>query len=96
MASTERLVVDLPSDLVTAVRDAVQTGAFASESDVLEAILRAWHGEDDVAEPDIETLRAFVAEGIADADAGRFVDADKMFARLRERYRAMIADRGGG
>ena len=95
MAATERLVVDLPSDLVTAVRDAVQTGAFASESDVLEAILRAWYGDVGTAEPDIETLRAFVAEGIADADAGRFVDSDKMFERLRDRYRAKIADRGG-
>ena len=47
MAATERLVVDLPADLVTAVRAVVQTGAFASESDVLEAILRAWRSGDD-------------------------------------------------
>jgi Arc/MetJ-type ribon-helix-helix transcriptional regulator len=85
MGTTERLVVDLPSDLVTAVRNAVRSGAFASESKVLEAILRAWRGDDGVEEPDIETVRAFVAEGIADADAGRFVDADEMFERLRAR-----------
>ncbi len=96
MGTTERLVVDLPSDLVAAVRDAVQSGVFASESEVLEAILRAWHGDDGVQEPDIQTLRALVAEGIADADAGRFVDADEMFERLRARYRAGIADRTGG
>jgi predicted transcriptional regulator len=57
--------------------------------------LRAWHRDDGVEEPDIQTLRAFVAEGIADADAGRFVDADKMFERLRARYSAAVAGRTG-
>jgi antitoxin ParD1/3/4 len=96
MATTERLVVDLPTELVAALRDAVHSGAFASESEVLEAVLRAWHGDDGIEEPDIETLRAFVAEGIAEADAGHFVDADEMFERLRARYREKIADRAGG
>ena len=96
MGTTEQLLICLPGDLAEAVRDAVQSGAFASESDVIEAVLRAWHGEDGVEEPDIETLRAFVAEGIADADAGRFVDADKMFERLRARYQAKVADRTRG
>ena len=96
MGTTERLVVDLPSDLVAAVRDAVQSGVFASESEVLEAVLRAWHGHGEAEEPDIETLRAFVAEGIADADAGRLVDGEEMFERLRARYSAIAADRAGG
>jgi antitoxin ParD1/3/4 len=94
MGTTERLVVDLPSDLVAAVRSVVQSGVFSSESEVLEAVLRAWHGGAE--EPDIETLRAFVAEGIADADAGRLVDAEEMFERLRARYRAIAADHTGG
>ena len=96
MGTTERLVIDLPSDLVAAVRGVVQSGVFASESEVLEAVLRAWRGDGGVEEPDIETLRAFVAEGIADADAGRFVDAEEMFERLRARYRAIAADRTSG
>jgi antitoxin ParD1/3/4 len=95
MGTVEQLVVDLPSDLADAVRDAVKTGAFSSESEVIEAVLRAWRGNEGAVEPDIETLRAFVAEGIADADAGRFVEAEEMFARLRTRYLAKIADRSG-
>jgi antitoxin ParD1/3/4 len=95
MGRTERLVVDLSSDLVAAVRDAVQSGVFTSESEVLEAILRAWHGHGEIEEPDIETLRAFVAEGIADVDAGRLVDGEEMFERLRARYCEIAADRSG-
>jgi antitoxin ParD1/3/4 len=96
MGTMEKLTVDLPTELVAAVRGVVRSGVFASESEVVEAVLRAWHGHDGVEEPDSETLRAFVAEGIADADAGRFVDAEEMFARLRARFSAIAADRTGG
>ena len=96
MGAMERLTVDLPADLVAAIRAPIESGVFATESEVLEAILRAWHRDEGLQESDIETLRAFLAEGIADADAGRFVDADEMFERLRGRYRAAIAGREGG
>jgi Arc/MetJ-type ribon-helix-helix transcriptional regulator len=95
MGSTERLTVDLPADLVEGLRSSVRSGAFASESEAIEALLRTWYGPEGNEEPDIETLRAFVAEGISDADAGRFVDGDEMFERLRARYRAGKADRKG-
>ena len=41
----------------------------------------------------IETLRAFVAEGIADADAGRVVDAEEVYARVRARIEAIAANK---
>jgi Arc/MetJ-type ribon-helix-helix transcriptional regulator len=96
MGTTERLVVDLPAELVDGLRDSVRAGDFASESEAVEAVLRVFYGSDGAEEPDIETLRAFVAERIAEADAGRFVDTDEMFARLRTRYLAKVAERTGG
>jgi antitoxin ParD1/3/4 len=92
MGTTERLVVDLPSDLVEGLRDSIKAGAFSSESEAIELLLRNWYGADESGEPDIETLRAFVAEGIADVEAGRVIDADKVHAELRARIKA-IADR---
>ena len=92
MGTTERLVVDLPADLVAGLRDSVRAGDFASESKAVEAMLRIFFGPDSVEEPDIETLRAFVAEGLADADAGRLIPAEEVFADLRARIKA-IADR---
>jgi antitoxin ParD1/3/4 len=86
MSSKERLVVDLPSDLVKAVRDAVKSGAFASESDVLGAALRIFHGDDHLSDEELEEVRALVAEALTDADAGRFVEGDAMFERLRSRH----------
>ena len=94
MASTEQLIVDLPAELVASLRNSVRSGAFASESEAIEVLLRTWFGPEGMEEPDIETLRAFVAEGIADADAGRLIEADEMFEELRLRYGAAVAERG--
>ena len=93
MASTEQLTVELPAELVAALRNSVRSGAFASESEAVETLLRTWFGPEGTEEPDIETLRAIVAEGIADADVGRFVEADEMFDELRVRYGAPTAKR---
>jgi antitoxin ParD1/3/4 len=96
MNATERLVIDLPVDLVEGLRDSIKSGAFASESEAIEMLLRLWYGHEQVEEPDSATLRAFVAEGIADADAGRLVDSEEMFKRLRARFSAIAAKRAGG
>jgi Arc/MetJ-type ribon-helix-helix transcriptional regulator len=42
METTERLTVDLPADLVANLRDSVRAGDFASESEAVEAVLRAF------------------------------------------------------
>jgi antitoxin ParD1/3/4 len=93
MRTTERLVVNLPSDLVAGLRASVRSGAFASESEAVEVLLRTWYGDEGVEEPDIETLRAFVAEGIADADAGRMSDAEEVYARVLARIDDLAAQK---
>lgn len=93
MATMERLVIELPSDLVKGLRSAMQSAGFESESELFEFLLRQWRGEYEIEEPDIETLRAFVAEGIADADAGRVVPAEQVYAELRGRIKAIAANK---
>ena len=92
MRSTEQLTVDLPAELVANLRNSVRSGAFASESEAIELLLRAWYGLEETEERDIETLRAFVAEGLAEADTGHLVEADDVHAELHARIKA-IADR---
>ena len=93
MGTIERLTIELPSHLVEGLRNAVKSGEFASESAAIEAFLRPWYGDEGIDEPDIETLRAFVAEGIADADAGRVSDAEDVYARVRARIEAVAASK---
>jgi antitoxin ParD1/3/4 len=93
MGTTERLVVELPSDLVAGLRALVRSGAFGSESEAVEMLLRTWYGDDNAEEPDTETLRAFVAEGIADAEAGRLSDAEEVYTRVLARIDEIAAQK---
>jgi len=91
MSKTERLTVDLPAHLIAGIREAVRRGAFATESEAVEIALRTWYGDEHVEEPDTETLRAFVAEGLADVEAGRVCDAEEVFERVLARIDAVAA-----
>jgi Arc/MetJ-type ribon-helix-helix transcriptional regulator len=93
MGTTERLIVDLPSDLVATLREAVERGDFGSESEAVSAILRVWHGDGE-ADDDIEQIRARVAEGLVEADAGELIEADEVHAELRARIRSVTNRRG--
>ncbi len=94
--TTKQLVIDLPSELIDTLQAIVRSGDFASESELVGTILQAWYAADHLDKEELKEVRAAVAEGLADANAGRFVDANEMFDRLRARYRAMIPDRTGG
>jgi Arc/MetJ-type ribon-helix-helix transcriptional regulator len=85
MSKTERLAVDLPSHLLAGLRESVRSGAFSSESEAVEVLLRGWYGDEGTEEPDINTLRAFVSEGVADVEAGRIVDAGETYSRVLAR-----------
>ena len=94
MDTTERLVLDLPAELVAMLRTAVAAGDFGSESEMVSAVLRGWYGSDISDDRPLEDVRAFVAEGIADIEAGRIVEADDVFSELEARYQAMLPTRG--
>ena len=91
MSKTERLAVDLPAHLLAGLRESVRSGAFASEGEAIEVLLRTWYGEAGTKEPDLKALRAFVAEGLADADAGRSADAEGVYGRVLARIDELVA-----
>jgi Arc/MetJ-type ribon-helix-helix transcriptional regulator len=93
MGTTERLVLDLPSEIVAALREAVRRGDFRSESEALSAIVKAFGGDIDF-EEDIGEIRAQIAEGLAEADVDEVVSANEVHAELRAKIKA-IADRRG-
>lgn len=89
MDTTERLVIDLPSELVAKLRELVASGEFKSESHVVETFLKsAYYGEgDEMDDDELAEVRAAVAEGAADVEAGRFIEADEVFRELREQIK---------
>jgi Arc/MetJ-type ribon-helix-helix transcriptional regulator len=93
MDTTERLVINLPKQIVDRLRERVAAGEFESESQLVESLIKANDAlDDDLSPEDIEELRASIAEAEADIAAGRVRDADEVFDELEARYQAMIQD----
>lgn len=75
---------DLGEPLEKAVADLVANGRYNSKSEVLREGVRLVQER----EARFAHLHALIAEGIADADAGRVIPADEMFDRLEADLRA--------
>ena len=86
MATIEKLSIALPHDMVEAIRDAVDSGDYATTSEVIRDAVRDWRLKRRVEALDVEDLRRLVQEGI---DSGPSIPADEVFAKLRAKYGAM-------
>ena len=82
MGATAKLHISLPEDLARKVKDQVESGAFASESDVIRDALEASLGRDDEIE---KWLRQEVLASIAEVaqDPESTVPADEVMERIR-------------
>ena len=85
MPKTAKVTIVLPSDTANAVRDAVDSGEYATASEVIREALRDWSLKRKLAHLEIDEMRRLVQEG---AESGPGVDADLVFARLRAKYAA--------
>jgi len=83
MGKVERISVSLSLDIVGAVREAVASGEYANASEVIRDALRDWKRKRKLAAVELDEMRRLVREGI---DSGPGIDADLVFARLREKY----------
>ncbi len=81
---------DLGQQLETYVSHLVETGRYASESEILRESVRLLQDR----EARLAALDASIARGLADAEAGRATSADQVFDRLEAKY-AALADGAG-
>ena len=81
--------VNLGEQLEAFVAEAVKTGRYGSRSEVLREGVRLVQER----EARLAELREAIAQGIADADAGRVTDAEIVFDRLIREFEAMAASR---
>jgi antitoxin ParD1/3/4 len=75
---------DLGNQLESYIASLVATGRYNSKSEVLREGVRLIQDR----EARLAVLDAAIARGLADADAGRTVDAAEAFDRLEAKYRA--------
>jgi len=87
MRTTRQLSITLPNEMADALRERVQSGEYASESEVIREGLRALRARDQAVEA---WLRGEVSEAYDAlvADPSRGVSADELRARLAVRRAA--------
>lgn len=87
MANVEKLSVALTPDMVTMVRQAVESGDYASASEVIWDALRDWKLKRAVDREMVEELRHLWQEGI-DSGSSEPLDMEAIKREARSRFRA--------
>jgi len=92
MANVEKLSISLSSDMARSIKDAVDSGEYATASEVVRDAMRVWRFHRITVDPsDTAAIRRLVAEGLASAKQGRLKPAEEVFQRLTAKYKAMAA-----
>jgi antitoxin ParD1/3/4 len=92
MASIEKISIALPPEMVLLVRQAVETGEYASNSEVVRDALRDWIHKRSLRQQGIEELRRVWQQALEDRSPG--VAPDEVLDRLERKYQA-ITDAAG-
>jgi antitoxin ParD1/3/4 len=88
MANVEKISIALPADMATLVRKAVETGDYASSSEVIREALREWKARRAARSEAVSELRRLWEEGI---DSGRSAALDMAAIKKRGRQRLQMS-----
>ena len=91
MSTIERMTITMPSDMAAVIKAAVETGDYASTSEVVRDALREWKMRRAIQLQEMTALKADIDKGLADVAAGRVKDFNKK--AIIERGRKLLASR---
>lgn len=86
MSKVERITVTMPEAMAAKLRAVVDTGEYATTSEIIREALRHWSEKQDRRQAALQKLRAMIAEGAK----GPFRDGDEFFDELEAELQAMI------
>jgi antitoxin ParD1/3/4 len=92
MPSIEKISIALPPEMVSLVRRAVETGEYASSSEVIREALRDWSHKRTLRQQGIEELRRVWQQAMQDNSPG--IPADEVLDRLERKYQAIAGASG--
>jgi antitoxin ParD1/3/4 len=91
MSTIERMTITMPADMAAVVKAAVDSGDYASTSEVVRDALREWKMKRAIQLQEIAALKTDIDKGLADVAAGRVKDFDA--TKIIERGRKLLASR---
>jgi antitoxin ParD1/3/4 len=89
MANIEKISIALPHDMVEAIREAVDSGDYATTSEVIRDAVRDWRLKRRVEAMEVDELRQLVAPALEALDRGEGIPAEEVFLRLKKKFAAM-------
>jgi antitoxin ParD1/3/4 len=93
MGKLERITVTMPEAMAAKLRAAVDSGEYATTSEIVREALRDWSDDQERREAALARVRALIAE----ADAGPSYPAEQVFAELKAFVAEKVAEnRVGG
>jgi antitoxin ParD1/3/4 len=92
MPGVEKMSITLTPELAEMVNKAVETGDYASTSEVIREALRDWRRKQLTRQQQIEEIRRLWDEGIK-SGPGRFANADELIAEAERRYAVEQAEK---
>ena len=87
MPNVEKISIALPPEMVAAVHQAVETGEYASSSEVVRDALRDWTQKRSLRQQGINELRQVWREAMNDKTPG--IPVKEVLDRLERKYRAL-------
>ncbi len=87
MSNVEKISIALPPEMVSMVRQAVETGEYASSSEVVRDALRDWTQKRSLRQQGIDELRQVWRQALQDGTPG--VSAEDVLDRLERKYKAL-------
>jgi antitoxin ParD1/3/4 len=88
MAKLERITVTMPEEMAAKMRVAVESGEYATTSEIVREALRDWEDYHERRKLKLEQLRAMIAEG----EKGPFRPAEDVFSDLKAKLQKRIDD----
>lgn len=92
MASVEKISIALPPEMVAQLRNAVDTGEYASSSEAVRDALRDWTHKRQLQQNGLAELRSLWQQAREDKTPG--IPMDGVLDRLERKYQA-LADAAG-
>jgi antitoxin ParD1/3/4 len=91
MAEVERLTITMPADMLAVLKSAVDSGDYASTSEVIREAVRDWKMKRALQMQEFIALKADIDQGFADIAAGRVKEFNT--DKIIERGRKLLANR---
>ena len=92
MASIQKISIALPPEMVSQVHQAVESGEYASNSEVVREALRDWTQKRSLRQQGMDELRKVWRQALEDNTPG--IAPDEVLDRLERKYQA-ITDAAG-